>query len=150
MDDIILCQFIIKDKEENIKKLQKEIFYVEQELQTNIKKYINDNREEILQDHYHYKNNHTIDALTDYYYDYDWYYETYGKKHPVDEFGRLPLYEGPNKIIYISCSECNIYLDKPYREESKINDSDDIYISTLAKDRFDNYILQNKIKELST
>ena len=48
MDDIVLTQFIIKEKEEQIDKLKKNIFSLNNELRIQIKKYVDDNREKIL------------------------------------------------------------------------------------------------------
>ena len=79
------------------------------------------------------------------YYDYDWYYNEYGKKRPTDHFGRLLPYEGPNKLLFISCSDCNIHLEISYKDNYG-----DVDISNLGKEKFDEYILQKKIKELST
>ena len=145
MDDIVLTQFIIKEKEEQIDKLKKNIFTLNNELRIQIKKYVDDNREKILNEDYHYNNNHIIDVVDDYYYDYDWYYNEYGKKRPTDDFGRLLPYEGPNKLLFISCSDCNIHLEISYKDNYG-----DVDISNLGKEKFDEYILQKKIKELST
>jgi hypothetical protein len=144
MDDIVLSQFMIKDKKEQIKKLHEEIYILKRESEDHINNYIKNNRDTIIQEDIHYINNHIIDAFTDYYYDYDWYYNKYYTKNPVNKFGFLPTYEGPDKILYISCEECDIHLNKPYK------DTDNTDLIFLAKDKFDDHILQKKIKELST
>ena len=66
MDDIVLTQFIIKEKEEQIDKLKKNIFSLNNELRIQIKKYVDDNKEKILNEDYHYNNNHIIDVVDDY------------------------------------------------------------------------------------
>ena len=145
MDDIILSQFMIKDKEDQIDKLKKDIYKLHNELSNQIKNYIDENKNKILQEDNHYINNHIIDIIDDYYYDYDWYYNEYGKKRPADHFGRLLPYEGPNKLLFISGSDCKINLEMPYKDNYG-----DIEIANLGKEKFDEYILQKKIKELST
>ena len=145
MDDIILTQFMIRDKQEQISKLNNDIFKLNQELSQQINKFIAENKSKILEEDDHYKNNHILDVVDDYYYDYDWYYNQFGVKRPTDKFGRLLPYEGPNKLLFISCSECNINLEKDYKDNYG-----DVNIELITKEKFDEHILQKKIKELTT
>lgn len=143
MNEIKQVKALLESKNTEKEKIIKEIYDIQSTLCKQIKSYVfEEERNNILSNHNHYKDNHVLEYSSDYYYDTDWYKTTYYKRNPTDKFGKLLPYEGPNISLTILCESCDININAYYKID------DEIFIDKLMKEKVDDYILNltyNKI-----
>jgi len=114
--------------------LQSDLYILQEDFKNLCKKYISDNSENIFQNHIHFKDNHIIEVSSTYYYDVDWYRDTYGKRYPQDSYGRPYEYEGPDTLMYVICSKCDQYFTHTYKKEfEKIIDDNQLGLEIFKK-----------------
>ena len=130
----------IKEHQNCITALENDIYDIQNSREILIDQFIKENKSSILQEHPHYKEHHNLVIKTTYYYDTDWFRDTYGTRNPVDSYGFPLEYEGPDRLIYVICKECNISIQKPEKNiKSEIE---------LGEEIFQNKILKNFRKRL--
>lgn len=150
MDNINLLKNQFQNKNSDyldlISKSQKtcsELNSIKYQINKEIEDYVNNSRESFLQKHIHYKEKHKLEITEEYFYDYDWFRDTYGKRYPVDEYGREYVYEGNNIIVFSVCKSCELSYKKDYDNKDLAYDK-----NIIGNKIFEELILQNYIDEL--
>lgn len=98
-------------------KIQKEINDIEMKINNLCKEFIEKNSTVILNNHQHYKDAHSLEISSTYYYDTDWFKTHYGIRNPQDSYGLPYEYEGPDTILYVVCPICEQHFTKEYKKE---------------------------------
>ena len=129
--------------EEQKWRIQDEIFTIQEKIKGLCKSLVQDISHDIISNHKHYSEKHDLDVKTTYYYDHDWFKDTYGKRDNYDYYGRPYEYEGPDTMMYVVCYNCDLSFTKSYK---KIFEETEKNVNEAGKELFRNGIL--KIKRL--
>ena len=136
MDEIKHLKAQIDSKSVEIDNLERELNnkkYVLNELDRNFdnllyKEIYENNKEIYLSQHKHYKENHVLSKNINFYYDKYWIKKTYSKMWARNNEGRLHSYEGPDKMVIITCTQCKMKCEYTYKSKDyegnieKLND----------------------------
>lgn len=130
--------------ENQLKKINKDLYVLQQDLLYELRHLVfEEKKDELLQSHYHFKNNHEIKVDWENYFDHDWMKFKYGVEIPINEDGSTLPYDGPNILVWITCDECKITLKKECLQKS--NQEFDLY--KIGEEEFIKNILQQKLSE---
>lgn len=130
--------------ENQLKKINKDLYVLQQDLLYELNHLVfEEKKDELLQSHPHYKNNHEIKVDWENYFDHDWMKFKYGVRMPINEDGSTMEYDGPNILVWITCDECKISLKKECFHKS----NQELNLYKIGKEEFTRHILQQKFNE---
>ena len=115
-----------KNYKQQIVLIDKDLIKIKDDAKNLCKDIVSECSDYLLDKHIHFQEKHIIDVKTTYYYDTDWFRNTYGTRNPHDSYGMPYDYEGPDRLMYVICKECinkNIInvIESPCYSNSLIN-----------------------------
>jgi hypothetical protein len=129
--------------------INKDIIKIKDDAKKICKDFISECADYLLNKHIHFQEKHTIDVKTTYYYDTDWFRDTYGSRNPHDSYGLPYDYEGPDRMVYVICKECvDKNLVNVIESPCYSNSLNDVDINTVGQNFLKETILKKIIHEL--
>lgn len=130
--------------EKQLARINKDLFVLQRDLQQELNRFVYyENKNDIINSHMHFKNNHKIIVDSESYNDPEFMKFKYGVDMPIDEDGTIIPYDGPNLLIWITCDECKVTLRKEYMY--KYNENINLY--EIGHEEFKRHVLQQKLSE---